>query len=108
MCHTRYNAGMRLLPIKECVVEITVQATLASPHYKDSTAWLAQTDDDRRFEVSDREQATVFATPDAAIGAAGAYLVEVAMKWGGRGTIIPDVTYQVVRWRDSGRTTERT
>ena len=55
--------------MKECMVEITV-------HGLKSVFWLAQTDDDRRIEVGEREEATVFPNPDAAVAAAETYLVE--------------------------------
>jgi hypothetical protein len=89
---------MRRFPINECLVEITIHASQASPDYKDFIVWLVQTDDDRRFEVGEREEATEFTSQDAAIGAAETYLVETAAGVERSGKPLPEVTYRVVRW----------
>jgi hypothetical protein len=77
----------------ECVVEITI-------HWRppDMVIWLVQSDDDLRSTGADREQATVFANPDAAIAAAETFLVEEAAEWERDDRACPNITYQIVRW----------
>jgi hypothetical protein len=91
---------MRRFPIKECVVKIT-----SSGEGGKMVGWLVQTDADFRFETGERDEATVFVSPDAAIAAAETYLVEqdphleeARMEAAASGHQRPEVTYQVLRW----------
>jgi hypothetical protein len=78
--------------MQECVVELTIHA---NPKF---IWWLVQADDDRRFEAGEREGATVFPNPDAAVAAAETYLVETAADVERSGKPFPEVTYRLVRW----------
>jgi hypothetical protein len=78
--------------MKECLVEFTIDA---NPKW---VTWLFQTDDDSRFEVREREGATVFVNADAAIAAAETYLVESAAEAVRSGKRISELTYRVLRW----------
>jgi hypothetical protein len=72
--------------MRECVVKITTDA------YPNWVAWLVQTNDDRRVIVGEREEATVFATPDAATSAAETFLVESC------GDSPEMCKYEILRW----------
>jgi len=79
--------------MKECIVELTLHSN------QPLISWLLQTDDDRRFEVHRREEATVFDTPDAAVAAAETFLVEDEAKVDrSEQPDFPPTTYRVVRW----------